>query len=170
MEVIKVDRRTRRTLSAIREAFITLVNQKDISKITIRDIAELADINRATFYLHYTDLLKNPYPILLKLGELLDSEPQLAKYILKAGTKSKYFLKIKTGIKHRALNSFESNKAGDLYYILNYVTAGALDTFEDWIESGKTVPLEKLCENLSKFIVGGINAFMTYTQSQTEKN
>ena len=49
------DRRVRKTKQAIKNAFIQLLNKKDLEKITIQDITELADINRGTFYLHYED-------------------------------------------------------------------------------------------------------------------
>ena len=48
------DRRVRKTRSAIKSSFIELLNEK-IRKITIQDIADRADINRGTFYLHYED-------------------------------------------------------------------------------------------------------------------
>ncbi|MDW4542565.1 TetR/AcrR family transcriptional regulator C-terminal domain-containing protein [Staphylococcus saprophyticus] len=49
------DRRVRKTKQAIKNAFIKLLNKKDLEKITIQDITELADINRGIFYLHYED-------------------------------------------------------------------------------------------------------------------
>lgn len=52
---MKEDRRIRRTKSAIKEAFIDLLNEKEIEKITIQDITKRADINRGTFYLHFED-------------------------------------------------------------------------------------------------------------------
>lgn len=49
------DRRIRKTKKAIREALLTLMLEKGFDAITINDIAEEADINRGTFYLHYAD-------------------------------------------------------------------------------------------------------------------
>ena len=46
---MKEDRRIRRTKSAIKEAFIDLLNEKEIEKITIQDITKRADINRGHF-------------------------------------------------------------------------------------------------------------------------
>lgn len=51
-----MDLRVRRTQKNIREAFIALAEKKKISKITIKELAEAAMINKATFYLHYHDL------------------------------------------------------------------------------------------------------------------
>lgn len=52
---MKEDRRIKRTKSAIKRAFIKLLQQKDLDKITVSDITNEADINRGTFYLHYED-------------------------------------------------------------------------------------------------------------------
>lgn len=50
------DRRTRRTQKLIRDNFIDLMKQKPINEITIQEITDKADINRRTFYLHFTDI------------------------------------------------------------------------------------------------------------------
>lgn len=50
------DRRTRRTQKLIRQNFIDLMATKPINEITIQEITDKADINRRTFYLHYTDI------------------------------------------------------------------------------------------------------------------
>lgn len=52
-ETKRPDRRQVRTKRRIREAFTELVMEKDIDKITIKELAERADIDRKTFYLHY---------------------------------------------------------------------------------------------------------------------
>lgn len=49
----ELDRRAKRTKSAFREAFIGLLKEKELSKITVKEIAERADRDRKTFYLHY---------------------------------------------------------------------------------------------------------------------
>jgi len=49
------DRRVRKTKSAIKNAFIQLLEEKELEKITIQNITQLADVNRGTFYLHYED-------------------------------------------------------------------------------------------------------------------
>ncbi|MEH7318966.1 TetR/AcrR family transcriptional regulator, partial [Priestia megaterium] len=51
----KTDLRVIRTRKMIKESFIDLIQEKGYESITIRDIADNALINRATFYLHYVD-------------------------------------------------------------------------------------------------------------------
>lgn len=49
------DRRAIRTKKMIRLALSQLIEEKGFNDITITDITTRADINRGTFYLHYTD-------------------------------------------------------------------------------------------------------------------
>ncbi len=51
----KVDRRVRKTKRQLRQALTTLMLRKDFNDITVREISELADVNRGTFYTHYRD-------------------------------------------------------------------------------------------------------------------
>lgn len=53
---MKNDRRVRRTRTAIHSAFLKLIFEKDMNKITIKELCERADINKSTFYLHYQDI------------------------------------------------------------------------------------------------------------------
>ena len=48
-----MDRRVRRTRKLLGQALLELVQQKKYEQITIQNIADHADLNRATFYLHY---------------------------------------------------------------------------------------------------------------------
>lgn len=51
----KDDRRVKYTKTVLKDSFITLLEKKDISQISIKELCEDADINRATFYTHYND-------------------------------------------------------------------------------------------------------------------
>jgi AcrR family transcriptional regulator len=51
----KDNRKTRYTKRALRESLIELMESKSILRITIKDICDLADISRSTFYAHYND-------------------------------------------------------------------------------------------------------------------
>src|SRR5215468_1758070 len=51
-----VDRRVRRTQAALQRALIDLVQERDLSQISVADVADQADVSRSTFYDHYTDV------------------------------------------------------------------------------------------------------------------
>ena len=51
-----MDLRTERTKRSIGNAFLELRKQKPLEKISVKELAELAYINKATFYTHYHDI------------------------------------------------------------------------------------------------------------------
>ncbi len=53
--MVKVDPRIRRTRQMLQQAMQALLKEKDFLDINVQDIAEHADLNRATFYKHFTD-------------------------------------------------------------------------------------------------------------------
>ncbi|ADL04420.1 TetR/AcrR family transcriptional regulator [Lacrimispora saccharolytica] len=55
MEMQKQDRRIRKTQKLLKESLLELMVKKDFKNISVKDITELADLNRGTFYLHYAD-------------------------------------------------------------------------------------------------------------------
>ena len=59
------------TKQMLAEALISLSNKKDFSKITVSEIVDYCNINRKTFYYHFTDIYDLPLKrvILLKAGK-----------------------------------------------------------------------------------------------------
>ena len=55
MKELKTNRKTRYTQMVLRDSLIELMKKKPIAKISITELCENADINRTTFYTHYTD-------------------------------------------------------------------------------------------------------------------
>ena len=52
----KTDRRIRKTKAQLRAGLAKLMQEKSIKEITVKELVEEVDINRSTFYLHYTDI------------------------------------------------------------------------------------------------------------------
>ena len=50
-----IDPRIKRTKELIRSSFLSLIAEKGFDPITVQDITQKAEINRATFYRHYED-------------------------------------------------------------------------------------------------------------------
>ena len=51
----KPDARKRYTQMVLKQSFLTLLREKPVNKITVKEVCELAQLNRATFYAHYSD-------------------------------------------------------------------------------------------------------------------
>lgn len=50
------DRRIRKTRAALKAALADLMMRKRVKDISVRELTDLADVNRGTFYLHYKDV------------------------------------------------------------------------------------------------------------------
>lgn len=58
----KTDRRILRTRRMLKDALLSLMEEKEFSQISAKEISDRADLNRGTFYLHYSsteDLLEH---------------------------------------------------------------------------------------------------------------
>jgi len=81
------------TKKAIQDAFLELLNEKPLGKITVKDISEKCGVNRNTSYYHYQDIcmlleemcendfdhIVEMYPELNSLEECLDAITQTMK-------------------------------------------------------------------------------------------
>ena len=52
----KEDRRVRRAKKLLMQALTELMQQKQLKEITVKELTDLADMNRGTFYLYYRDI------------------------------------------------------------------------------------------------------------------
>ena len=55
-ELKKEDRRVRRTKKLLTQALTELLQKKQINEITVKELTDLADMNRGTFYMYYKDI------------------------------------------------------------------------------------------------------------------
>lgn len=74
------DRRARRSRKLLKESLLELMKRKTFADISVRDVTDAADMNRGTFYLHYsgtTELLRSVETDLLsELQSLIDAHMQ----------------------------------------------------------------------------------------------
>jgi AcrR family transcriptional regulator len=80
----KLDPRVKRTRKLLQQAFAQLMSEKDFQSITVQDIAERAEVNRATFYAHFEDkyALLN-YSVREALQDLLEQKlPDTSRFTL----------------------------------------------------------------------------------------
>ena len=55
-ELKKEDRRVRRTKKLLTQALTALLQKKQVNEITVKELTDLADMNRGTFYMYYKDI------------------------------------------------------------------------------------------------------------------
>ena len=119
-----MDLRMERTKRSIINAFIELRAKKPLEKITVKELAELAYINKATFYSHYHDIydlseqleeeaianilkniphpesiISNPRLCFLELNQALTSQNSLTKILFSDSRAAILSARIEQGIK-----------------------------------------------------------------------
>lgn len=70
-------RRVRMTKRILKESLLELMADKSISHISIKEICELADVNRSTFYAHY----ESPHDLLHEIeSDIVNETPRINLY------------------------------------------------------------------------------------------
>lgn len=102
-----MDLRVERTKRSIKDAFLKLRKEKPLEKITIKELAELAFINKATFYSHYEDIYD--------LSEQLENEV-VASIIEKIPSPETLLYNSRENAKQLALSISSQNKMIDTLF------------------------------------------------------
>lgn len=141
------DRRVRRTKKAMAEALAELLLEKPLNNISVREISDMADINRGTFYLHYRDVydmveqLQNEifekfneivdnhepqksneelFPLLVELFNLLSDNSALAKVLIGKNGDAAFVDKLKQVIREKCFVNVAKNFAAKTDDAFNY--------------------------------------------------
>ena len=148
------DKRVIRTKKAIKAALFNIMEEKDISSISISELTQEANVNRRTFYTHYrniTDILDEIEEDLVEaLGKLVQ------KIDLKASRQSAYDLFI-------GLDSLITVEFDYYFQLVRVDMRGMLmSRLKNVIKGMTDTMLEALCKKhgenaamISTFIVGG---------------
>ena len=157
-----IDRRIRKTKQQLRQSLTALLKEKRIENITVRELAELADINRGTFYLHY----KDAFDLLRQIeDELLDElETVLAKY--QPGEIRQNGVRIFTDIyqlaqKNSELVTILLGEHGELNFVTRPNKILRDKCLHDWLEYFRTEDRQEF-DHYYVFIVSGCIGLLQY--------
>lgn len=182
-----MDRRILKTKNAIKTSYRNLLMKKSNSKITITELAEHANIDRKTFYLHYDSIDSIAHEImeenLLELKEVLEangfSENSFdAEIIIHAmNTCIEKDIDFFTTIVHHSDFDFFVKKMKDIFFTFTFqnieknsdidinkfliytkfTLSGVTDLYADWFRGNINMTLNELGIVVSKIINEGIN-------------
>lgn len=155
-----MDRRNEKTKKLLRNCLINLMNKKEIRKITITDIAKMADINRGTFYLHYLDI----YDMVEKIEEQsINDINKIIEHNKESILRNEYFpllIEIANFIKNdMKLYKVLLSNNGDIAFV-GKLKKAMLETFFNNSSSFSYIEDPFILYSLASFIVsGGIGVF-----------
>ena len=190
MEQKKVDRRIAKTKKAIYRAFAELLSEKNINDITIKDIADKADINRKTFYNYYNgiydltgeiensiidsfeqvlrntninELLHNPYSMFEALTRIINSNLDFYQHLISIESNSNLVSKLFKSLKTRAkevISQYTLLDDATLDIVLDFVVSGMFTVFQHWFNSSREHSIDDLAKIVATLSFNGINGLL----------
>lgn len=171
------DMRVRKTKRALRNALLELLKEKPVSTLTTTELCRRAEVNRNTFYSHYSspnhllqtledefiaivlDIVEEAMPnedytaIMEKICEAMYENRELTSVIISENGNPDYTSRI-IGITHsRVMEHWASGMAklnrNDLELLYTYTTFGTQKCVQDWMEDGCRVAPKEIARKLS---------------------
>jgi len=175
---MKGDARVRYTKKVLRESLMQLMRAKSIHKITVKELCELAEINRATFYTHYS----SPYDLLEEIEnelfeqmstkvikkfkqdtlsemtklafDIIAENIELCRILFSENGNKRFLDRIMQVARDTTISSWKADypnaTKNQLDYLYAFIISGAVAVIEHWVRIGmKETPVD-LAENASK--------------------
>lgn len=177
---MKSDARVRYTKMVIKNSFVKLLAKKPLTKVTVKEICELSEINRATFYKYYCD----PYDLLEKLeNEFLEELENNVSQSIHNGFQETFtyiLISIKAeGELYKTLFSengdphfpgrifascykkyasmeddkrFQQLKPSEQKFFFYFVAQGCSGILSQWLENGMAEPVSEVADFADKLV------------------
>ncbi|OIJ21689.1 TetR family transcriptional regulator [Anaerobacillus alkalidiazotrophicus] len=184
----KMDRRKKYTRMVLKDSLMKLMKEKQISNITVKEICETADINRSTFYTHYSDhydllykieeeIIGDMYTTLssynfTKEEEALQMTEKILDYIalnsdlcqtLMSGHGDSSFQKRIMNITHQFTmkNWVTINNLDEKIseYVSIFVVSGSIHVIKTWLDNGMDKSPREMAEIINNFANKGLSSF-----------
>ncbi len=190
MEARKQDRRVVKTKRAIHQAFASLLSEKKLNEITVREIADLADINRKTFYNYYAgvyavldeiedevigtledtldgidfrEAMSHPNLFFEKLTAIINADLDFYGHLLSMQGNVSLITKTERLLKQKtreAMLTQFSVKEEEIDILLDYTFSGMLTVYQQWFNSDRSQSIEEISEILSELCFNGLNGVL----------
>ena len=186
----KPDRRVLKTKKAIRNALALLLSEKELEDISIKDVADVADINRKTFYNYYSGIhevideieneiisacdwaiqgldiwrdMKRPYIFFEKFTAILNRDLEFYGYLMKMHGNLNLAYKLTALLKGKIREAFlqqVSCEKEKADIIIDYAVTGMIAVYQTWFNAGRRQPIEEISEMLSILCFSGIGSVL----------
>ena len=183
MGIEPVDRRVRKTRRQLRECLITLLKEKKVQDITVRELTDMADLNRGTFYLHYKDVfdllekteaeLQEDFNQLVCKHDAVDlkqrpsvifneiySNADLIEILLGENGDLNFVNRLKQLIREKCLKDwmevFRSGNAAAFDAFFSFIVSGCIGLVQYWLQTGLKETPEQMAKLTEHIITKGI--------------
>lgn len=186
----KTDRRVKYTKLALKEALIELLKQKSIDKISVKELCEVADINRSTFYAHYADQYSllhqieqevldgiNHYlsdfnfesyedgsiQVMNRIFDYIVENADLCKVILGESGDIALQKKIMMIVMQHGVPLLREQKGIDektLEYVYLFCVTGSIGVVQKWLQTGMQETSREMAELINRTSYQGFSAYL----------
>ena len=181
------DLRIVKTIQGIKTAFEVLICEKDYEKITVKELCDMAQINKKTFYHYYETLdsllaemqaeLSASYLEQIKNYALPEEFDKVNReFFVYSSNQGPAYEKITCSVAYHSIRdemiakvdnaswgkSKKYQKLSDFEkkLLLNFVHHTVLSAYRQWVEDGKNMPMEDVIDMTNCIVLGGVNKFM----------
>ena len=189
----KEDRRVRRTRKILTQALTELLQQKQVNEITVKELTDLADMNRGTFYLYYRDIFQMLESIedeLLEalnqiLGEKLGETPlneqmltemfefirenrEIMGVLMSFRGDICFLYRLNRLIREKCMTIWDitTERESEFNYDYNFVAFGCAGLVMAWIDRGCPETSEKLARRVNDILQGQRIGVKAYSRSE----
>jgi len=185
----KIDRRIKYTKTLLKKSLVELMREYPVSKISVKMLCETADINRSTFYAHYSDQFdllitlerevitefekhierhgfqKHDAQTVQGLNEILiyiAENADLCKVLLSDNGDPNFQREIMLLAQQKTiaeLRKYQSIDSRTSEYLQSFAITGALNVVQKWLQDGMIESTEKMAEFTARLLYKGISDF-----------
>ncbi|MDY5576721.1 MAG: TetR/AcrR family transcriptional regulator [Lachnospiraceae bacterium] len=166
----KTDRRIRKTKSQLKKGLARLMMEKGINEISVKELVQAVDINRSTFYLHYSDIYSlldevekellneiqgiidlhpmgiedNTFTFMEDIFVVIENNKEIFMALLGDHGDATFMFQLETIIKKNTMKQLEilfPDIPDDLKYTFSFCMSGCMGIVCQWIfENGQESP------------------------------
>ena len=179
----KTDLRIEHTKQSIKTALLTLLHNKKLEQITVKELCEKAKINRATFYSHYASLpglmeeieyeeckqlfdlldeviidVEHLHHSILIMLQYLKQHPVLREIFLASNSVGSGLTKLTQERLQKSINMITQNSAlskQQAEWIMNFILYGMRELLRQWFYSNQENE-EEFISTITNFIIHGV--------------
>lgn len=185
----RTDRRVRKTKAALRHGLAVLTQKKSIKEITVKELVEEVDINRSTFYLHYTDIysmvselereLLTEFKHAIDLYPPTSSEEEMCRFfehiynilsdnreiciaLVSENGDISFIRQVETFVSERIKKIFESGMVKNVYdvrYVFDFCISGGMGLFKHWLTDENALEPAHMAKITTDMVVGTLKSF-----------
>lgn len=176
----KIDRRTRKTKKILLHCLTELMSKKKINQISVKELADLADVNRSTFYLYYKDIFdmveqienemfiefidafkkyakengtyKSSLDFYTYIFEYVKNNAEICKILLGPDGDYSFIKKFKNAIIQIKPPLDNQIPQIEIHFIRPYIISGCIGVIQQWLTDGLNVPPKEMAAIITRAI------------------